>query len=320
MRVTHAVFSWACGFSFRVQTAALALSAAALLYGAAPADKPQDQLNRGLSLVRSGHLREALVPLQNASRDPKHSEEARFLLGATQFELGDFSAALHSLAGLETSIHAERVLYLQEESSRRTGQSEAARRAFHDLNTRFPNGPWIHMLMAAAYENQAQPEKAIEEYQAALASDSSLPNVRFALGYLYWRANDSEQARTWLVRELAVTPCHSLADYYLGETARADRDLPAAESYYRKAITCDPQYGQAHLKLGILLGSSDRTAEALNHLRMASKLMPADSAPHYQMGSLYKRLGQPAKADAEYQLVRTLKAKSSESDEKQLAR
>jgi tetratricopeptide (TPR) repeat protein len=299
---------------------ALALSTAALLHGAPPAKRPQDELNQALHLIQSGKRRAALAVLQRAVAQPDHAEEARFLLGATHFELRDYSAALQSLAGMETSLHAERVLYMQEESSRLTGQAEQARRAFHELNTRFPNGPWIHMLMAAAYETQAQPEKAIAEYQEALSADATQPNVRFALGYLYWRANDTEQARSWLTRELTVTPCHSLANYYLGETARADRDLSGAEAYYRKAIACDSQYGEAHLRLGTLLANSNKVPEALRELRTASVLMPDASAPHYQLGSLYRRLGQPAKAEAEYATVRAMKAKSNEGDEKLLAR
>ena len=63
-----------------------------------------------------------------------------------------------------------------------------------------------------------------------------------------------------------------------------------------------------------------RNADALAQLRIAAALMPSDSAPHYQLGALYRRIGQLAKADAEYQIVRNLKAQSNENDGKQLAR
>lgn len=293
---------------------AVALAAATL--GAAPPPSSRDQLDLGLSLLRSGQLQKALSPLQKAAVDPALAEEANFLLGADYFELHRPADAIQALQPLRQSLHAERVLYMLEESHRSLGHSDEAKATFHELNTRFPDGPWMHMLMASAYESQAQPEKAMDEYKAALSRDPAMANVHFAIGYLYWRAGELTEASTWLKDEAKAAPCHPLAHYYLGEIARTERDLPEAEAHYRKAISCDGNYADAHLRLGSVLSASNHSEEALKHLKLAAQLMPAQSAPHYQMAALYHRLGQNEKAEAEYQIVRALKAKAGEADEK----
>ncbi len=286
---------------------------------AAVRQHPEDtrtQLTLGLALLRSGQLQEARSPLLKAANNPALAEEARFLLGADYFESHDGTAALKSLKGLEHGQHAERVLYMLEECFRSLGRTDEARAAFHDLNTRFPDGAWMHLLMASAYESQAQPERAIEEYKSALGKDAAMPNARFAVGYLYWRQGELEEARRWLQEETSVTACHSLANYYLGEIARTERDLREAEAHYRKAIVCDSRYGDAHLRLGTVLSENNHPSEALTQLQIAAKLMPTQSSPHYQMATLYRRLGQNGKAESEFQTVRSLKAKAGQADEK----
>ena len=328
----RAAFNWGCVCIFKAGRVAIVITSAAIALRTAAENRvstaelkatvrqhPENthaQLELGLALLRLGRLQEARGPLQKAAADPALTQEARFLLGVDYFESHDGAAAVRSLADLDHSEHAERVLYMLEESYRSLGRQEEARATFHQLNTRYPDGAWMHLLMASAYESQAQPEKAIEEYKLAVGKDSSMPNARFAIGYLYWRQGELEDARKWLQEENSTTACHSLANYYLGEIARTGRDPTEAEARYREAIVCNGKYGDAHLRLGTILSENGRSAEALAQFQVAAKLMPTQSSPHYQMASLYRRMGQRNKAEIEYQMVRALQAKAGETDEK----
>lgn len=271
-----------------------------------PNDK-RIQFNLGLALVQKGRLKEALGPLVMAAQDPTLAKEAHFLLGADYFESAQYAKAISQLSGLENSVHSERVLYMLEESHRRSGDIEDAKAAFHRLLTRYPDSAWTHYLMGNAYEGEEQLEQAVGEYKAALQRDPSIPNADFAVGYLYWRQQDTESARAWLQKE-TQKGCHALANYYLGEIARSERDLKGAEALYRRALECDPSNGDAHLRLGIVLGDLKHYGPAVIQLKDALRLEPNASQPHYHLAVLYTQMGRTAEAKAEYNKVRQIQA------------
>jgi tetratricopeptide (TPR) repeat protein len=265
------------------------------------------QLDRGLALIRAGKLAEAIAPLESAAGDPALTGEAHMLLGVDYFESRQYDKAIAALKDLQNTPQQDRVFYMLEESYRLSGQKVEARDAFHQIISRFPNSGWTHLLLGSAYESQQQPEKAIAEYRAAVEKDPAIPNARFAIGYLYWRQQDSEQARTWLQDE-AKRGCHSLANYYLGEIARGDKDTAKAEALYGRAIACDPSNGDAHLRLGSILTDQKRYREALVQLKKAVELEPGQSSSHYHLGALYRQMGRKADAAAEYRKVREIHA------------
>lgn len=267
----------------------------------------QADFDLGLSLVRQGKLAEAIPPLKKAAADPALSNEAHFLLGADYFESKEYAKAISELSTLPNSVHRERVLYMLEESNRRTGHVDEAKAAFHELITRFPDSAWMHYLLGNAYEDQQQFDKAIQEYKQALQQDPAIPNANFAIGYIYWRQQDTENARTWLEKQ-AAQGCHSLANFYLGEIARSERDLHAAETRYRRALQCDASNAAAHLRLGMVLADEKHYPEAITQLKTAIRLDPNESSGHYHLASVYSQMGRNAEAAVEYAKVRRIQA------------
>jgi tetratricopeptide (TPR) repeat protein len=265
------------------------------------------ELNLGFALMQARRLEEAIAPLRNAAQHPSLAAEAHFLLAADYFESGAYAQAITELGTLENSGHPERALYMLEESNRRTGHVEQAKAAFHQLITRYPDSAWTHYLMGTAYEDQQQLDKAVDEYKKALEKDPSIPNANFAIGYIYWRQQDTENAREWLKRE-AGKGCHSLANFYLGEIARGDRDLQTAEGLYRRALECDPSNGEAHVRLGIVLADEKRYKEAIGQFKDAIRLQPNESSAHYHLAEAYSHTGQSLLAKAEYERVRQIQA------------
>jgi tetratricopeptide (TPR) repeat protein len=140
-----------------------------------------------------------------------------------------------------------------------------------------------------------------------LAADPTIPSAQFAIGYLYWRQQDFEDAREWLGKE-AAAGCHALANFYLGEMARGEKQLTNAEKLYRRALECDPSNEQAHLRLGVVLGDQHRYEEAITQLKEAARLRPDESSAHYHLASIYSHMGRTAEAKAEYSKVRQIQA------------
>lgn len=266
------------------------------------------QFNLGLALTRKNRLKDAIAPLQKAAGDPSLAGEAHFLLGANYFADMQYQLALNQLRELSNSSpHSERVLYILEESSRRTGRLEQAKTAFHQLITIHPDSPWTHYLLGNAYEDQQDFDKAIDEYKQAFAKNPTIPNVEFAIGYIYWRQQDPDQARPWLEKE-AAAGCHGLANYYLAEISRAEKDFVKAESLYRRSLVCDPSSSDTHMRLGMTLEAQKRYREALAQLQEAVRLKPDLSAGHYHLAAIYRELGRKAEARAELENVRQIQA------------
>jgi tetratricopeptide (TPR) repeat protein len=261
-----------------------------------------------LAYINQGQPAKAIVPLRKAASDASLAPEAHYLLGIAYFETGDFSKVAAELSGLESSPHAEHVLFLIEESSRLAHRTAEARAAFHLLNTRFPDSAWVHYLMGSAYENQADHQKAIAEYEAALAKDPKLPSANFAIGYLYFQDQAPEDAARFLEKELSVQPCHTLACYYLAELARTSGEMARAERLYRRSLECDDRNVKSHIGLGLVLTGLKRQTEALREFRRAAELDPENATPHYRLAVLYRQLGRTAEADREYERVKQIHA------------
>jgi len=266
----------------------------------------QLQLNLGLAYIRSGRSDDAIAPLQRAVSDHNLAPDAHYLLGAAYFQSGQYAKVAEQLAGLDQGAHAEHVLFMVEESARLTGANAKARQAFHELNQRFPDSPWLHFLMGAAFESQPDHERAIVEFKSALSKDPHLPNANFAIGYIYWKDRAFEDSRPWLARELEVQPCHALAAYYLGDAAQALGQKQDALRYFQQSVTCNNRNQKAHLGLGILLAELNRDQEALGELQAAAHLDEKDATVHYRLALLYKKLGRKSDSAAEYAKVQQI--------------
>jgi Flp pilus assembly protein TadD len=62
----------------------------------------------------------------------------------------------------------------------------------------------------------------------------------------------------------------------------------------------------AHLDLGILLTNKGDSPEAERHLREAIRMDPSKPDAHYRLGKLLRSLGREAEADAEFAKVKEL--------------
>ena len=69
-----------------------------------------------------------------------------------------------------------------------------------------------------------------------------------------------------------------------------------AEAAFREAIALDPEDAEAHFELGKLAGARADDRAAISHYEHAVKAQPAFSAAWYQLGLIYRRSGQEAKA------------------------
>lgn len=126
------------------------------------------------------------------------------------------------------------------------------------------------------------------------------PRVLLAEGLLYRKQGKNDEATTAFERAAAagVPDAHLL----LGIVRKENGDFEGAEKEYREAERVNPRNGQAMLELGKLLLARGQLEEARVQLERALRHMPDAPTVHYQLGLVYRRLGQTEKAQQHLRL------------------
>ncbi len=280
---------------------------------------PAIQFNVGLTLYRMGRYRQALEPLGKALAHAPSADQARFLRGTIFFQSNELEACAREIEGLRSNPgQGEEVLFMLIECYRRLGKASEAQSTFLELNRRYPNSAFLHRLMGVAYDAQNDYDKAISEFQAALRVRPDMPEIAFAIGYIYWKQQDYANARIWLEKEIAGQPCYARAHHYLAEIDRVEQKWEDAAVRYRKALECDPDLADSYLGLGNLAEREAKWEEALTMYRKLAQLKPGESQPHFKIGLALQRTGKTAEAQEEFATARKLLAAEQERDRRGL--
>ena len=83
--------------------------------------------------------------------------------------------------------------------------------------------------------------------------------------------------------------------------------LEEAETCMQESLRYEPRFPKAHFQMGLLLEKEKKDEEAIRELSRSAEYDPAYPEPHYLLGRIYQRLGDKAKADAEWQTFQKLK-------------
>ncbi len=274
--------------------------------------RPDDaalEFNVGLALFRLGRFDECLAPLERAASHPPSAKQAAFLRGAVHFHRGNLAEAVPLLeVGRHHPELGEQALYMLVEAYRHTGAVEQAQQAFLDLQRLYPGSALYHKLMGVAYDAEGMHAEAVAEFRQALHRDPAMPDIAFAVGYMYFKQREFEDASEWLQKEVAIQPCHAKASFYLGEIAAAAGAVAKADRLYRRAIECDPRDASGYSGLGRLLVRQGRYEEALAPLLKAVAIDPQTAEVHYSLGQAFLRLGRKTDAQDAFQRVDAIHA------------
>jgi Flp pilus assembly protein TadD len=107
-------------------------------------------------------------------------------------------------------------------------------------------------------------------------------------------------------RERPSPTVDTAMEWYTHADAIEDTDPAGAESAYRKALTLDPTFADAHLNLGRLLHAAGAVHEALEHYEAALELDPDDATTLFNMGVAHQDLGSEDQAIAAYERAITI--------------
>jgi Tfp pilus assembly protein PilF len=161
--------------------------------------------------------------------------------------------------------------------------------------------------------------KAIEEYRAAIALKSSLPNLHYSLGHLLWKDLKVPEARVELNAELELNPHHPGALNDLGDTYLLEHQPDRALPYLVKAVAADSVNPDIHRDLGTAYSELRDYRKAEEQFKIA---LPSDhdGSVHYKLARVYQALGEKENAAREFALSTALNRESHDKLEKQTGR
>jgi tetratricopeptide (TPR) repeat protein len=164
---------------------------------------------------------------------------------------------------------------------------------------KFPDHPDIQFLFAlASYYVTESPLSKLALRNLREAEPDS-PRVLLAEGLLYRKQGKTDEATRAFERSAArgVRDARLL----LGIVYKENGQYEAAELEYREAERLNPRNGQVLLELGKLSLTRGELEKARVRLEQAAKYMQDAPTVHYQLGLLYRRLGNTEKAQQHFQ-------------------
>ena len=101
------------------------------------------------------------------------------------------------------------------------------------------------------------------------------------------------------------------------QQAADEETIRQAEQLLTKAVMIDAKCGDAYLQLGILAASEHKLEKAIDFYAKAISANPQLGEAHYRLAMAYDRIGEPAKAKQELQLYAEIKKQQADAIEQQ---
>jgi tetratricopeptide (TPR) repeat protein len=246
-----------------------------------------------LSVGRPEEAVRALAGLQSTAR-------VEFYRGLAYRALRHDRAAQQSFSrAFEMGYEDPYVLYALIEQEHLLGDQEAGLRHFTTFSERFPDSPWLHVLLGNAYASRHDVTNAETEYRQAEQRDPDLPSLHYALGRLAFDRTDYPTALADFRKEIELNPGFGEAYLYLGATLQREGKTADALPFFAKAAERDPNLALTYTQLASAQIKLKQFQAALQTLRIAKAHFPNDAAFPAQLSLLLDRLGRHQEAKDE---------------------
>jgi len=258
-----------------------------------------------LSAGRPKQALQALTKLQSTAK-------VEFYRGLAYRALRDDRAAQKSFSmSFEMGYEDPYVLYALIEQDHALGDREAGLEHFSIFSERYPNSPWLHVLLGNAYASRHDVANAEAEYKQSLDLDPDLPMVHYALGRLAFDRGDYLSAGEEFRKEIELDPPFGEAYLYLGVALRREGKNADALPFLEKAAERDPNFALTYTQLAATQIQLQKLEEALRTLQVAKQHFPDEAAFPAQLSNLLYRLGRQEEAKKESALAETLSKKGN---------
>lgn len=303
-------------------------------------------LGLGMVQMREGELDEAVATLRHATEINPQLKGAHLYLGIAECQVGDLIAGSASLRA-ELALAPDDVEALtwlgiaeleQNKPEEATGPLDhaaalepknpqvlfyrgrahnlVAQASYVQLRELDPDSMFVHRALGETLAASGQPEKAIEEYEAAIKKDPQNVDLYEELGEQQQRLARFDAASSTYESELKLNPNSPIALYNLGkidvEHGRAAEGVPLL----REAQEAHAPAAPADFYLGFGLEQTGNLEEAAHWLELALQNSPSpfiEQSAWYQLTRVYQRLNRKADAEHALEQLKQLKAKAAQT-------
>jgi tetratricopeptide (TPR) repeat protein len=260
------------------------------------------------TLLSVGKPEEAVRALSGLQSTPR----IEFYRGLAYRALRNDRAAQRSLSrAFEMGYADPYVLYALIEQEHVLGDQEAGLQHFKVFSERFPDSPWLHVLLGNAYASRQDVTSARTEYQEAEQRDPNLPSVHYALGRLAFDSANYPTALEDFRKEIELSPSFGEAYLYLGATLQREGGTASALPFFEKAVKHDPNFALTYSQLASAQIELKHFQEALHTLRTAKTHFPDNPAFPAQLSQLLDRLGRQHEAKEESAIAEQLSQRAT---------
>lgn len=198
------------------------------------------------------------------------------------------------------------------------------------------------VLSGVISATQNKNEAAIEKLLKAVKLVPNHFDANLSLGRAYFGNGDMTNAVKFFRQATIIQPNNLQTRFFLATTLERAGNLSEALKEYRAVVKINENYADGNLGLGVLLINmegansveglkflqkaislngnlyearitlgkslikSDRSDEAVEHLKKAAELAPNNPEPHYQLAIAYRKLGKKTEAAEEMQIVKRI--------------
>lgn len=145
--------------------------------------------------------------------------------------------------------------------------------------------------LANAYHELDRIEEALVGYQRLLAVAGQDAKATMAIARIHVDRGELSAAETVLAGAAEGREPPPVVTNKLGEVMALQGRGGEAEALFRQSIASNPELGEAHFNLAVLLDEAGNAVEAAEAYRRAAELRPRDHRPRFNLGRLHGRLG-----------------------------
>ena len=157
---------------------------------------------------------------------------------------------------------------------------------------------WLQVLPAASAGDSRDPRMVLQEALARHHIENNPDDfeAHYNLAAMLQLRGATQKAVEQYQQALAVRPADATVENALGGALLASHQIPEAIAHLTAAVNARPEYFDAHYNLGIAQATAGNFRAAVQELATAVKLKPDDAGAEANLGAAYGELGETQKA------------------------
>jgi tetratricopeptide (TPR) repeat protein len=267
--------------------------------------------NLGQVLLLEGKSPEAELSLNQALNLQPDSVETLYLLAqAESNQSRPLDALDHLMRAHKLAPQNVDIIFLMAQVSMSQNFFEDAIPLLESGLAIDPKRPALIAALGESYFMSGRTEKAIEEFDQLVAIDRSARSYAF-LGLSYRNLGRFDEAKEKFQLGLQLDSKNALCLYNLGYIAERQGNTADAEGYFEKALSANPNFGDALLEMANLRMAAKRYAEAEVYLRRFVRVGSDPATGYYKLALAERSLHETEAAERDLKTFQTLSKNTS---------